>query len=236
MLIKLKKCKAARPDRIKYYNLNWNPNQLEEMLNKRLRSYSQDKVLNFKDIVDFETKIDLNKIIVSFGEGSPRNIIRICKEILDQQAEINSNYSKISERAFIKGFETFSENYTLENFPHKMVKELKKNRLIDFTITHVYSDVFKFTQQAGISKVKTWADNGLVEKIGTIKESRGSKPSHHYILSNIIVAKHILSDQNIFNFFENKVRWCPTCGKLLLRDWDIRQLLPCDECQIDVNF
>ncbi|VVB93528.1 Uncharacterised protein [uncultured archaeon] len=227
--------KIARPDRIKYYALNWNSTQLTQMLSKRLGAYSQGKILSFKNLTAFPSKIDIDLMIVSFGQGSPRNIIRICKEILDQQAEIDANTSKISETAFIKGFETFAENYSFENFPEKMILELKKNRRIDFTINHVYNDVFKFTQQAGISKVATWENMGLVEKIGTIRESKGTRPSYHYCIMNIIIAKNIFSDLNIFNFFGNKVRWCPNCGKLLLRDWDIDRSLSCDSCQTDVT-
>ena len=48
----------------------------------------------------------------------------------------------------------FARNYTNEIYSEAVVRDLQKLKRADFTVKYVYNDIFKFTQQAGISKVK----------------------------------------------------------------------------------
>jgi hypothetical protein len=221
---------VARPDRVKYYGLKWDLKQLREMLSRRLAAHSANKVTTLTSISDVDARGDVDSIVVLFAQGSPRNIIRICKEILDQQSELDSSSDRISAEAVIRGFEVFARNYTNEILPEGSVRDLQKVKRADFTVKYVYNEIFKFSQQAGISKVKSWQDLGVVDQIGVIQETRGVRSSNHYGLTNPLVLKYMFPELNVFELWDRKMRICE-CGTLLLRDWDINGKQTCHGCQ-----
>jgi len=224
---------VARPDRVKYYELKWSDDQLKAMLSKRLEAHSGRKVSSLTSICGLEEDVDLDRIVVAFSSGSPRNIIRACKEILDQQSEVDSNVKKISTHAVIKGFEVFSENYSIELY-RNVVTDIQKLKRTNFLLRHVYADVFKVTQAAGLAKVRKWQELGAVEQIGTIQEIRGSRPSNHYAVANPFLLKYVFSDIPLFDLWRKKIRFCQ-CDQMLLRDWDASPKQRCHSCQREID-
>jgi hypothetical protein len=221
----------ARPDRVKYYSLSWNTNQLLEMLSKRLKAYSNKTVNSFNEICESSGK-DIDQIIVNFSQGSPRTIIRICKEIIDQQSELDSNSKFISIEAIKRGFENFSRDFATEAIKdERILKDLKKTKRTAFTIKYIYNDVFKFTQQAASSKIKTWQDTGSVEHIGSVQGTKKNSAVNLYVVKNLLVAKHIFAEYSIFEFVDKKIKYCPQCNNLLLRDWDLEANHICYNCE-----
>lgn len=227
--------RIARPDRVKYYRLKWSLAQLETMLHERLKAYSEGKVKSLQEIADFDGPCTLDEAVARFCGASPRTAIRICKEIMDQQSEIDAGSKRISQQAIRRGFNQIARNTSFERFPDGVIRDLQRTKRCDFTIRHLYSNIFKFTQQAGLNKVKVWEDAGAVEGIGTIQETAGAKGSNHYSLTDWLLAKHVFSDLNIEPFIRTKVCSCPNCGELLLRDWDIISIQTCNHCQCEVT-
>lgn len=227
--------KVARPDRIKYYSLEWDEPQLRKMLEKRLKAFSSDRVVSFDSIVEDAGKTaNADDVVSMFAQGSPRKMIRISKEILDQQSELSDSVERISNDAFVAGFERISESLASEEFDDQQLRDMRRNKRLDFTIRHVYLNTFKFTQQAGMNKVKSWEDSGAVEFLGTIQDTKGAKASNHYGIANFLLAKHIFFDLDVFEFLSKKVRKCGGCGTRLLRDWDLPSEHRCQSCQTDV--
>jgi hypothetical protein len=223
----------ARPDRIKYHTLSWTHAQLRNMISERLKAYSQGRVASLAQLVGLEHG-SVDHVIISYALGSPRTIIRICKEILDQQNELNPSAATLSVPAVYRGIEVFANNFANESIDGSVLRELKKLRQVNFTVKHVYASVFKFSPQAGIAKVKQWQDGGIVQRIASIKETKGSKPSNLYGLSNPLVGKHIFPDLSAFEFWDKKLRVCPGCDALLIRDWDERPESVCHRCDLDL--
>ena len=226
---------VARPDRIKYHILEWKHDQLAKMLSERLKAYSNEKVSSLQMISDGKITIQLDATIAICAQGSPRNVVRICKEILDQQSDIDPFAKKISDKAVRIGFDRIAENVTGELFTDSVIKELQKTRRCDFTLRYIYSDVFKFTQQAALNKVRTWENAGAVLQLGTIQEARGRKPSNHYGIAHILLAKHVFSTTPVSEFVRSKVRLCHGCKRVLVRDWDQRSPQQCNFCQHEVS-
>jgi len=218
----------ARPDRIKYHILLWTQSQLRTMLSERLRAYSQGRVSSLGELLRADASFD--DLVIYFALGSPRTIIRMCKEIIDQQSEINSDVDRLSLAAWLRGFDTFAKNFAHETVENAVLRDLKRLRQVNFTVRHIASDVFKFTQQAGIAKIKQWQDAGIVEKVGTIKESPGSRPSNLYGLKNPLVGKYLFSDVEPAEFTQEKLRRCHHCDALLIRDWDRHSQALCHKC------
>ncbi len=225
---------VARPDRVKYYGLKWEVGQLREMLSKRLRAHSQERVLSLGAISAAEARDRIDSVVALFSQGSPRNTIRLCKEILDQQSEISSSSTQLSMEAIIKGFDVFARNYTNEILQESIIRDLQKMRRADFTVKYIYTDIFKFTQQAGMTKVRSWQDAGVVDQIGAIQETRGARSSNHYGVSNLLVLKHVFPELTVFDLMQRKVVTC-TCGQVLIRDWDRNAEQTCQNCQKTVS-
>lgn len=226
--------RVARPDRVKYYSLEWDYEQLTRMLSERLKAYSNGTVSSLESISDSGIEIGLDKAIAIFAQGSPRNVVRICKEILDQQSEINPNVEGISREAVQRGFEQIAENITHELYNDTIIRELQRAKRCDFTIRYIYSDVFKFTQQAALNKVRNWEDAGAVQQLGTIQETVGAKGSNHYGIANVLLAKHMFAQIPVWDFIISKIKLCPSCSTILLRDWDLRNPQLCNNCQHEV--
>jgi hypothetical protein len=211
----------SRPDRIKTYTLKWTAPQLKTMLSRRLAAHA---------ITELGRSADIDELVVSLSGGSPRSIIRICKAIFDRQSELNPRSSTVSERAVFAGIEDIAAAIAAETVPENILRDLKKLKRADFTLTNVYADVFRISQGAGTQKVQSWQDSGAVIKIGNRQAKRGSRPSNVYAISSPIVLKHIFSDTNALDFSEKKMRHCE-CGQLVLRDWDRSRDQSCHSCE-----
>jgi hypothetical protein len=220
----------SRADRIKTYRLSWHSVQLKAMLAKRLAAHSDQKVTNLSSLVDLSRPVDIDELVVNLSGGSPRNIIRICKAIFDHQSEIDSNSNLISEKALIAGIEEIASSIAAETVPENVLRDLKKLKRADFTVTNVYADVFRISQGSGTQKVQSWQDCGAVIKIGNRQERKGNRPSNVYAVNSPIVLKHVFSDMNVLDFSEKKMRLC-SCGQLVLRDWDSSKTQSCHACE-----
>lgn len=222
----------SRPDRIKTYILKWTVDQLKQMLSRRLIAYSSGKVNSLRSIMSLQRDIDVDSLVVLMSGGSPRNIIRICKSIFDQQSESDARAQNISEGAFYAGVESIAGELAREMLPENVLRDLKKLKRADFTITNIYADVFRISQPSGLQKVQSWQDLGAAVKIGTRQTKRGDRPSNLYAIVSPLVLKHIFSDLNVLDFWEKKVRIC-SCGQVVLRDWDSSQNQFCQACEFD---
>ena len=200
------------------------------MLSLRLAAHSGNKVLSLASIAALGRRIDIDDLIVSLSGGSPRNIIRICKAIFDQQSEFDASSNMVSERAVLTGIELIAAAIAAESVPENILRDLKKLKRADFTVTNVYADVFRISQGSGTQKVQSWQDSGAVIKIGNRQEKRGNRPSNVYAVTSPIVLKHIFSDINALDFAEKKMRLCE-CGQLVLRDWDSSKNQSCHACE-----
>lgn len=157
---------VSRPDRIKSHTLQWSSQQLRSMLSRRLEAHSDKKVTSLASMMHSERQAAVDELVVNLSGGSPRNIIRICKAIFDQQSEIDARCKFISELALLRGVEAISQELAEESTPENVLRDLKKLKHSDFTVRNVYADVFRITQQAGLQKVQSWQDSGAVTMIG----------------------------------------------------------------------
>ena len=90
--------------------------------------------------------------MIYYALGSPRTIIRICKEIMDQQSELNPTADLLSKEAIFKGIDTFAVNFANETFDSATLRDLKKVRQVNFTVKHIYSDVLSSLNRLGSAR------------------------------------------------------------------------------------
>lgn len=224
----------GRSDRIKTFDLQWNEAQIVEMLASRIAAYSDHTHTSFRSLVDYLGDADLDFMIAFLAHGSPRNAIRMGQEILAQQAEINADMDRISVEAFQRGIAVFAQKYSEEVIPERLLRDLLKVGRIDFTVLHMYRAVFKISQQAGLQKIQQWGNRGIVAQIGTQKSNEGSR-SNHYGIVDPLFAKYLASNLNVFEFTDVKVRRCPKCSTINIRDFDFTPTQACIVCQRDLD-
>ncbi len=217
----------ARPDRLEQFELSWNESDLNKMLSRRLGAFSNGEVLDLSSLTNAELAKPLHFLAVTFAAGSPRDMIRICQEILAEQLQINPDSTAIEIDAIVQGISKFCIRRAQELLSPQVYRELVKVGRLDFTATYVANEVFKFDVNSARNKIRQWSEAGAVEKVGELDS--GGHPIYHYAVRDIRVAKAIASQLHLWDFLGKKLRSCNRCKAIMLRDWDIL-LAPTQTC------
>ena len=224
----------SRPDRIEQFTLEWSNEELERMLSMRLKAYSGGKITTLEQLTkDFEKNITSSVIL--FAQKSPRDAIRICKQIIAEQREDNPESTYLGSKAIQKGIENFCKIRALEITNEGKIRELRKIGFVEFTISFLANDVFKISKNGARSKVNVWEDLGIVKKIGTIIVKTSDKPVNNYTISDIRVAKYVFEKISVLEFIQDKYKKCSNCNDMLLRDWDITKKRECSKCRHEIK-
>jgi len=142
----------GRPDRAEQFTLEWSNEELGQMLAQRLSAYSGGKITDLKQITT-EFQEDITPLVILFAQKSPRDAIRICKQIIAEQREINPNSARIESKAILEGIENFCKIRALEITDEMKIRELRKIGFVEFTSPYLATDVFKITKNGARSKV-----------------------------------------------------------------------------------
>ena len=224
----------SRPDRIEQFTLEWSNEELERMLSMRLKAYSGGKITTLEQLTkDFEK--NLTCLVILFAQKSPRDAIRICKQIIAEQRENDPKSTYLGSKAIQKGIENFCKIRALEITNEVKIRELRKIGFVEFTISFIANDVFKISTNGARSKVNAWEDLGIVKKIGKITVKTSGKPVNNYIISDIRVAKYVFEKTSVLEFIKDKYKECPNCDDMLLRDWDVPKKIECSKCRHEIN-
>lgn len=217
----------ARPDRLEQFELSWSESDLKKMLSRRLEAFSGKRVHDLSQLTNAELAQPLHFLVVLFAEGSPRDMIRICQEIVAEQLQINPDSTSIEIDAIAQGISKFCIRRASEILSPAIYRELVKVARLDFTATYVANEVFKFDVNSARNKIRQWTEAGAVEKVGELDS--GGHPIYHYAVRDVRVAKAIASQLHLFEFIKNKLRSCSRCKAIMIRDWDIL-LAPTQTC------
>jgi hypothetical protein len=219
----------ARPDRIQQFTLSWEVKQINEMLAKRLIVFSSGRVKNISQLTDGNLAEPLQQLVVLFAFGSPRDMIRVCKEILAEQLRIDANSKRIGENAIIQGILKFSKQRARELAGEDTIRELMKVGRLDFTTSLIANRVFKISVNSARTKIMQWVQKGVVEKVD--EDRTGGRPVHHYAVADIRIARAMIPEFDFVEFWWKKFEYCGNCRRVLIRDWDLRNTHTCHHCQ-----
>ena len=212
----------ARPDRVQKFILSWNETEIKEMLSRRLSAFSSGRVKSLSGLTDAKLASPLQHFVALFAFGSPRDMIRICQEILSEQLRINPSSEQLGVRAIVDGILKFCKQKAQEIAGADTLRELRKIGRIDFTANFIANKIFKINTNSARTKISHWVEKGIVERVGSNRQP-GSRPVHHYAISDIRVARAILGEVDFIEFYDSKLMYCVNCSKLLLRDFDLRK-------------
>lgn len=227
----------ARPDRVFQVHLDWTAAELRKMIKLRLQAYSATgEAINFSDLFDREmeqvVKEYAEELVITFSHGSPRDMIRICRQMVTEQLRLDPTLDRISGRAITAGFNIFCEDRAKEVVPDQILAELQKVHRLDFTVNYVASEVFKVEVNAVRVKIRGWLKTGVVKYIDDIAVQGSKKLVHHYAVVDSRVAKSIFKELRFVEFLKFKIRTCRACGVDMFRDWDLSSDHICQNCKV----
>lgn len=108
------------------YDITWDAKQLENILNQRLKTYSNNKTLNFRSILEEDVTESTIQEIFYLANSNPRDLWGLLDEILKAQFMLNKNHSLISNAAIVEGMNSFVKNFSFyEYYPKR--KNARKN-------------------------------------------------------------------------------------------------------------
>lgn len=221
----------ARPDRVQQFTLSWNETQITEMLSRRLSAFSGGQVKSLSDLTNEQLAAPLQHLVVTYANGSPRDMIRVCQEILSEQLRVDPTSELFGAEAIVKGLLKFSKQRAQEIGGGDVLRELMKIGRIDFTASYIASRIFKISANSARNKISHWVEKGIVERVG--EERTGSRPVHRYAIADVRVARAAMGEMDFIEFTKRKTGYCPECSRLLLRDWDIQKRQHCHYCGCD---
>ena len=216
---------GTRPDRVPVHILGWSADELSLMLKERLKAYSGGRISSMNDLMTPGSGVDAHRMIAQFSFGSPRDMIRICQAIVNEQTRMGNTTKFIEDKFLWIGIKNFSDTRSDELFGN-FLPDLRKINSVTFTVNKIASDVFRISQQAARAKVQKWMNVGAVAKIGELPNP-GNRPLHLYglLYPGLAVALRPLQETELV--LGNCILICPSCGKQCVSD---RSQITCDSC------
>lgn len=156
----------ARPDRILITELQWRREQLLEMLDARVRAFSENRLAGFSDLLAADFKevggVSVQEAVATFAGGSPRAMVTFCQYMLEQQLNLinegGRELSKMSRAAFDLALKKYVAE-TTENLvrDERARREITSIGRVVFTTKTLNRDVFRGHSPESIrSKVGKW--------------------------------------------------------------------------------
>lgn len=228
---------VVRTDRVKVEILDWDDEMLTIMWESRLSAFSNKKITRLQQVSQplMPTADDLCLI---FANHSPRDLIRIGDQILDEHREIASIPEQIQENAIYKAIDKFCTKRASEVIrKEKVLNELKKARQVDFTIAYLASQIFREQPNTTRNRMVSWRSENAIIDIDRIEDvsSKTERPVKLFAIKDIRVAKEIYPELTISEFLNKKYKKCPRCNAIVLRDWgDVDSSTLCQDCQYNL--
>jgi len=219
----------ARPDRVQQFSLSWAPTQITEMLSRRLSAFSEGRVRDLSSLTNARLASPLQYLAVLFAAGSPRDMTRVCQEILSEQLRMDSSSERLEVEAVIEGILKFAKQRANELAGPSTLRELMRIGRVDFTANFIANKIFKISVNSARTKISHWVEKGIVERIGE-QRTGSNRPVHHYAISDVRVARAALGELDFMDFMDNKILVCVNCSRVLLRDCDIQSRHTCHHC------
>lgn len=174
----------VRLDKIANAQITWTPDNLLEMLNRRIKFYSNNTIA-FDDI--FESDIEPTKVFLALSTlsvKSPRELIKLMDILFREHDARGGEASPKIDLTTIELAQDIYAKETIENWYKKTVlQQLYRLGKTTFINKDVQS-TFRIGGQGARNKITKWSDIGLVRQNGSIPGDSGGKPSFRYEIAD----------------------------------------------------
>jgi hypothetical protein len=222
---------GARTDRIPLHVLNWNLKEMSTMLGERLKAYSDGQVESLNDLLVEGLQYDLHSLVCILAVGSPRDMIRMCKAIVDEQTRVSNEPGSLERRVISQGLKAFSEQRARELF-RGSVDDLRRVGMVSFTISKLANDIFRISTNAVSRKIQIWTDQGAVVRTGEVP-TPGSRPQNLYSIADPRLSIAVKPQTPVETVLEHNLFICPGCDGLAIFEDD--DAVTCHSCQTPLD-
>lgn len=229
--------KDGRPDRIQINSLIWSRDRLVKMLSERLKAFSGNKISSLEQIFCKDNPFKADDIVTILSWRSPRNVIRICQEIIAEQTLITDDVTCIDNRAIDRASIKISEKISEEMYGSDAVTEIKKLDQELFSINHLANNIYKITANGVRPRITSWVDKGFLYLVGGDKGG-SKKPVNMYFIGDPRVNRLINSKKEIAHWLKNSWFPCSHCDADMLLDLQYlseEMDIECWNCKRNIN-
>lgn len=190
--------RGVRFDKIKPIDITWTQEELRKIIDKRVKYFSGGTV-TYNGLFQSTDGADF---LIRLSNKSPRDLLRALSSVYDQQDDMGTELSLLTNQAVSKGIYTFLSEYDFNSlYPTQkgtrqdiksIISKLKKVDKTPFTVIELAA-ALKIGNQSGSSYVKIMKNYGVVaenQDIGGVKKNYDiTDPKIKFILKNKIPLK-----------------------------------------------
>ena len=138
---------GGRPDRVPIYTLAWSPEDLQQMISRRLKALSGGTISRLSQLLCPEFDLDADQLMAHLAGGSPRDLIRMMARVVAEQTRTRSDATCIGNRALWDGVRLFSDERSEELIGRYLpdVRRIGARGQVTFTNNQLASDVFRIS-------------------------------------------------------------------------------------------
>ena len=151
--------------------------------------------------------LNIDEALCVMSNKSPRNMIRMCEQILAIQANRSGESSAIDIQSVDIGVTNFSETLFKELYGEVSLREIQKVGRELFTTNFIANDVLKISGQGARNKITVWVQSGLVAQIGTVTIPQSRKPVNFYCVVDPGAVRLMYRTTDFVKFIQD--RWLP---------------------------
>jgi len=208
-----------RLDRIEHFELEWEKRQIKDMINKRLSVLSDEKINMLQQVLDCETST-IDDIFL-FAQNSPRNLINLLNFIFDEHINRAENVnSKPDIIDITRGIDKYCADKFTDVITDKTQQaNLRRLKMATFTIPFLGNNLFKVKENVIRNMIQPWTRAGFVITLPNKVSSKTNKrPVNLYSVNDIVIARHICSNQRLEDFISRNIFICDDCGQVVIFD------------------
>jgi len=154
-----------REDRLNIINVEWQDAGIAQVLFNRLYVASDGRYSHFTELVNFESAPwDVDARLIRFAHGSPRDLVRICKRIVNEHTRLQTDQLYIPDIEIDDALRWFSRARVFELYGSEWLAKLLQLRRTPFTLD-VAADALKLSEVELEALLKVWRGKGLVKHL-----------------------------------------------------------------------
>lgn len=197
----LRQERYVRLDKLPNATIDWNIEELKELLESRLQHFSNKKH-TFKTITSITDHEQMLNTVISLSTLSPRELVRLMDIVI---REHNLKYTALdeiellSEDSLNHGMNLFAIESSIHRYSEAMVRQIGKIRSTVF-INRDIQNAFKIGDQSARSKIQKWMDSGAVKHSGyrPLEEGGPGRSFNEYTISDPRLAR-VITEGLLYN-------------------------------------
>jgi len=210
--------RGGRTDRVMVFELSWSVDEISDMLSRRLSAFSSGKVTSFNDLVSRAADIDAHLLLAHLCYGSPRDMIRMAKQVIAEATRTDASASAISRSDLFRGVYEFSRKRTSELYG-RFESDFAKFPDVSFVTNHLASDIFRISDNAMRQKLQQWTAVGVIRKMTELATGK-NRPQHVYTFTDlrVVLGRAGLDEAELL--LDNYALVCQKCGRVVIGSHD----------------